>query len=90
VKTRKSVSLSITKSAGLNPGKTEVPLAAAMPAVTEVTLEERHHLISKAAYYHAESRSFVPGYELDDWLNAEAEVEMMLSKSSAGNLAKNR
>jgi hypothetical protein len=89
VKTRESVSLSIIESAGIEPGKTEMELAAAIPAATTPTPEERQHLISEAAYYHAESRSFVPGYELDDWLNAEAEVEMMLSKSGAGNLASN-
>jgi hypothetical protein len=89
VKTRESVSLSIIESAGIKPGKTEMELATATSAVTEVTPEERHHLISEAAYYHAESRSFVPGYELDDWLNAEAEVEMMLSTSGAGNPARN-
>jgi hypothetical protein len=89
MKTRKSVSLSIVKPDGINPGKMETVLAAAIPAVTEITQEERYLLISTAAYYHAERRSFVPGYELDDWLNAESEIEKMLSKSSAANLAKN-
>ena len=27
--------------------------------------------IAKRAYYKAESRGFAPGYELDDWLEAE-------------------
>jgi hypothetical protein len=84
VKTRKSVSPSIMKASGINPGKTEKEILAAIPAAAEVTPEEKRHLISKAAYYRAESRSFVPGHELDDWLNAEAEVAMMLSKSRAG------
>ncbi|MDD2737384.1 MAG: DUF2934 domain-containing protein [Methylomonas lenta] len=29
--------------------------------------------ISKLAYFKAEKRGFVPGYELDDWLQAEQE-----------------
>ena len=29
--------------------------------------------ISEIAYYKAESRNFVPGYEVDDWLEAEQE-----------------
>ena len=29
--------------------------------------------IAKLAYYKAESRGFEPGYELDDWLEAERE-----------------
>jgi hypothetical protein len=31
-------------------------------------------MISEAAYYRAEKRSFSPGLEHDDWLQAEAEV----------------
>ena len=30
--------------------------------------------IAEAAYYLAERRGFEPGFELDDWLAAEAEV----------------
>jgi DUF2934 family protein len=37
--------------------------------------DERHGRISEAAYYLAERRGFDPGYELDDWLAAESEVE---------------
>ena len=29
--------------------------------------------ITKLAYFKAEKRGFVPGYELDDWLEAECE-----------------
>lgn len=29
--------------------------------------------ISKLAYFKAEKRGFLPGYELDDWLEAERE-----------------
>lgn len=31
--------------------------------------------IATAAYYKAESRGFVPGLEMDDWLEAEAEYD---------------
>ncbi len=37
--------------------------------------EERHHLISTAAYFRAERRGFQPGSELEDWLQAEAEID---------------
>jgi hypothetical protein len=36
--------------------------------------EVTHHEISKTAYYKSEQRGFEPGYELDDWLRAEAEI----------------
>jgi len=39
-----------------------------------VTSDERHHLISEAAYYRAERRGFSPGSELEDWLAAEEEI----------------
>ncbi|MBN1571310.1 MAG: DUF2934 domain-containing protein [Acidobacteria bacterium] len=55
----------------------------------EVTGEERHQLISQAAYFRAEQRSFEPGHELEDWLEAEAEIERRMSENAVGNLVKN-
>jgi hypothetical protein len=89
VKAPNSIFASIIESTGLNPVAAETGLTAAISAAAEITLEERHHLISEAAYYRAERRCFAPGYELDDWLNAEYEIEMMLSKSGAENPGKN-
>lgn len=34
----------------------------------------RHAMIAEAAYYRAERRGFAPGHELEDWLQAEAEL----------------
>ena len=42
--------------------------------------EERLRYIAEAAYYRAERRGFAPGGELDDWLEAEAEVDGRLSR----------
>lgn len=36
--------------------------------------EERDRLIAQAAYFRAEKRGFAPGCELQDWVEAEAEV----------------
>jgi len=38
--------------------------------------EKRQLLIAEAAYYLAEKRGFAPGGELQDWLQAEAELEV--------------
>ncbi|HEX5460984.1 MAG TPA: DUF2934 domain-containing protein [Steroidobacteraceae bacterium] len=38
----------------------------------------RHTMIAEAAYYRAEKRHFEPGHELDDWLQAEAEICSLL------------
>lgn len=42
----------------------------------------RRAMIAKAAYFHAEQRGFAPGAEVDDWLAAEAEVDVLLKASS--------
>ena len=47
-------------------------------SITEVSNEERYRLIAEAAYFRSEKRSFAPGYELEDWLAAEAELETRL------------
>lgn len=41
----------------------------------ELAPEQRQQLIAQAAYFIAERRGFVPGNELDDWLQAEAEID---------------
>jgi len=50
-----------------------------MPPRAKLTPEARHALIAEAAYLRAERRGFVPGYETDDWLAAEAEVDALLT-----------
>ncbi len=35
---------------------------------------QRRAMVSEAAYYRAQRRGFEPGYELEDWLAAEAEI----------------
>ncbi len=36
-------------------------------------------MVAEAAYYLAEQRGFSPGYEMDDWLAAEAHVRNLLT-----------
>jgi hypothetical protein len=40
--------------------------------------EERHRMISEAAYFRAERRGFQGGDPFQDWLNAEAEIDKLL------------
>jgi hypothetical protein len=40
----------------------------------------RHHWISEAAYYRAESRHFVAGFDIEDWLLAEKQYVNMQVK----------
>jgi len=39
------------------------------------TAAERQVMVAQAAYYRAQKRNFEPGHELEDWLEAEAELE---------------
>ena len=41
--------------------------------------EDRCASIAEAAYFIAQRRGFVPGHELEDWLQAENEVDARLS-----------
>ena len=43
---------------------------------------ERRRWIATAAYLRAEKRGFAPGYELQDWLEAEAEIEHLIGKGA--------
>ncbi|MGZ4968912.1 MAG: DUF2934 domain-containing protein [Methylobacter sp.] len=38
-----------------------------------ICLPDRDAKIAELAYYKAENRGFAPGYELEDWLEAEKE-----------------
>jgi hypothetical protein len=38
-------------------------------------------MIAEAAYFKAEHRQFAPGFEELDWLEAEQEIETMLSNN---------
>ena len=44
----------------------------------------RHRRISETAYRHLTERGYADGYEVDDWLEAEAEVDHVLVKPEAG------
>jgi hypothetical protein len=52
------------------------------PAPAAVGARERYRGVSEAAYFRAEHRGFLPGYELQDWLDAEAELDKPLTQVS--------
>jgi len=47
-------------------------------ASINITSEERWKMIAVAAYHKAEQRGFAPGGELQDWAEAEHEVDELL------------
>lgn len=49
-----------------------------------IPLEQRNHYVEMAAYYIAERRGFAPGNPLEDWVQAEAEIERLLAEGRVG------
>lgn len=58
-----------------------VPRTKKVPATSTArpTAAERERMIEEAAYYRAEQRGFQGGDPVQDWIEAEAEVERSLS-----------
>ena len=52
--------------------------AAAGLGRPQMSPEEVYKLIQEAAYYKAKARGFAPGHEVQDWIEAEAEVRLRL------------
>jgi hypothetical protein len=50
---------------------------SAMPPATAPGERERQSRIAEAAYYRAEKRGFAPGWEMEDWLAAEKEIDAL-------------
>ncbi|MDD5031018.1 MAG: DUF2934 domain-containing protein [Rhodoferax sp.] len=44
-----------------------------------MSIEQRNHCVSVAAFYIAERRGFTPGNPQADWLQAEAEIDRMIA-----------
>jgi hypothetical protein len=48
----------------------------------EPSARELYEMVAQAAYYRAEKRGFQPGFEADDWTEAEAEVKQRLGNGA--------
>jgi hypothetical protein len=58
------------------------PAASAVSNAIQLTPEERHRVVAEAAYFIAERRGFAGGSPIDDWLQAEADIDRMLAGST--------
>jgi hypothetical protein len=45
--------------------------------------EEREYMVAEAAYYRAERRGFAPGNEMEDWLQAETEIDSLIQSGGS-------
>jgi hypothetical protein len=48
-----------------------------------VSAEDRKRFVAEAAYFKAERRGFAEGSELEDWVEAEAEIDALLDSRGA-------
>ena len=70
--------------------KKAAPRAAAKPASAGakkpagIPSEQRRNYVEMAAYYIAERRAFAPGNPLEDWVQAEAEIDRLLAEGRLG------
>ena len=70
------------------PGKTAPDTPSLRPADgkasgntgTKLSPEEVYRLIQELAYFKAKERGFQPGHEVQDWIEAEAEVRSRLQR----------
>jgi hypothetical protein len=60
-----------------SPSRVKTAPSVVKESEPEIGAPERLEWIAKRAYYKAEARAFVPGLEIDDWLEAEADFEEM-------------
>lgn len=63
--------------------KTKTPATTTSRCAASVTLtpEQRHRMIQEAAYFIAERRQFSNGCPTQDWLEAEDQIDRMLTGS---------
>jgi len=57
--------------------RTPEPIGRPVPVLSR----DRGRWIAEAAYYRAEKRGFAPGFALEDWLSAEAEVDFLIARA---------
>lgn len=53
------------------------------PPPASVDAAHRHAMVATAAYFRAERRGFVAGAEMQDWLDAESEVDRRLDGAAS-------
>lgn len=60
------------------------PARARAKKVAAIPLEQRRNYVEVAAYHIAERRGFTPGNPLEDWIQAEAEIDRLLAEGRLG------
>ena len=64
------------------PAATKAPAVPKVPAASAAPVD-RDEMVRVAAYFRALRRGFAPGYEVADWLEAQAEVDEIMGTADA-------
>jgi len=100
VKAPAKASAKAPAKASVNTGATAPTSASARPKVTKpkpvvrtdvetsLTESDRLRMIELAAFFRAERRGFVPGFEVEDWFAAEAEIAAQIPATPAAKPAR--
>lgn len=59
------------------PSTSEIP-----EQINALSAELREKYIAEAAYYNSEKRGFEPGFEEQDWIEAENQIEALLLQNT--------
>jgi hypothetical protein len=70
-----------SSTASAQSGESSDELPRARFVGEQIIYKSREERIAESAYLAAEARGFAPGYELEDWLKAEKEVDALLAGS---------
>jgi Protein of unknown function (DUF2934) len=63
-------------------GKSSGPLGGNGNTRADLSPEQVYLLIQETAYFKAKERGFAPGGEVQDWIEAEAEVRRRIGRSA--------
>ncbi len=66
----------------------EKPVRSRAKKLTGVSLEQRRNYVEVAAYHIAECRGFTPGNPLEDWAQAEAEIDQLIADGILGGVSR--
>lgn len=69
---------STTAKSAAKPASSKVTATKPKAPKLKVTPEQRHFMVAEAAYYRTERRGFEGGYEWQDWMDAEMEIDRMI------------
>ena len=82
-KTARKTAKKVTKKPGSKVGKKAASKkVVSRKATGRDSVESRHEMIAKAAYYRSEQRNFQDGDALADWLTCEAEIDAVLTEAA--------